>query len=447
MTSNSSSKSFNKLTTKGRRIIQHEQFEFIFKRHNIFYDTYKCRSFHKEKCPAFINVFKNGRIDKGAEHNHDSPSMDNAVVEEAINKMKNGIILSSTTTSSVIRDVIFEMPLEEMSRLPSEESLKQTLRRHFNKYYKKNSSGMPEDLVEHMLYDSGMSEENRVLIFGHKEMGAALESSDIWMAEGIYTATPTPFYQLYVLHFVKNGAAHAAVFGLLTGKTVEMYTKFLQVTKEKFNISNRSRVVLVNFESAAINAFQAVFPESRLLGCFFHFKQAIIKSLQRYALKTKYEKDPQFRKNIKLFFALSMLPLDDVKKGYEAVSKEIAGQVACKRFVKYFHETFMSGGLFPPSFWNHRQSVLEGIPKATNFIEGWHNGLTYSFGLRKRPLFQFLVTLHKEMEYTRTKFHNPSPPSNKKKLILAKKLKKMIQAYDPQTSNTMFFLKAVTYVV
>ncbi|XP_055380886.1 uncharacterized protein LOC129611659 [Condylostylus longicornis] len=110
--------------------------------------------------------------------------------------MKNAMLYSMTTPNSVIMDVTFRMSVEERSRLPSEESVKKALRRPFNSHYKKNSSGMPEDLVQHILYDSGVSEANRILIFAHEEMAAGLESADIWMADGIFAVAPQPFFKM-----------------------------------------------------------------------------------------------------------------------------------------------------------------------------------------------------------------------------------------------------------
>ena len=51
------------------------------------------------------------------------------------------------------------------------------------------------------------------------------------------------------------------------------------------------KVILKDFERAAMNAVNHVFPEVCVIGCSFHSRQALMRRDQQEGLKSVYEKD------------------------------------------------------------------------------------------------------------------------------------------------------------
>ncbi|KAF0990029.1 hypothetical protein HZS_2207 [Henneguya salminicola] len=45
-------------------------------------------------------------------------------------------------------------------------------------------------------------------------------------------------------------------------------------------------IVAMNFEKALISAVNHEFPESRVMGCYFHFKQALHRKLKKYRVSS-----------------------------------------------------------------------------------------------------------------------------------------------------------------
>ena len=56
------------------------------------------------------------------------------------------------------------------------------------------------------------------------------------------------------------------------------------------------KLVLLDFEKAAISAVKEVFPDCQVIGCYFHFIQALWKNIQNKGLTTEYRSDPYFKK-------------------------------------------------------------------------------------------------------------------------------------------------------
>ena len=81
------------------------------------------------------------------------------------------------------------------------------------------------------------------------------------------------------------------------------------------NIHLNPRVIMVDFEKAAINAFRIHFPNAEIKGCWFHFTQAIHrKSKQIIGNKSSYIHKEWLAK----FYALALTPITHLR---EALAK------------------------------------------------------------------------------------------------------------------------------
>ena len=64
--------------------------------------------------------------------------------------------------------------------------------------YKSTSKGQ-----QFLLYDSGIHQTNRLLIFGTHQMLNLLRDTSNWYADGTFKVVPIQFYQLYTIHVRK----------------------------------------------------------------------------------------------------------------------------------------------------------------------------------------------------------------------------------------------------
>lgn len=76
----------------------------------------------------------------------------------------------------------------------------------------------------------------------------------------------------------------------------------------------KPKQINVDFELAAINAASEVFPNAKVQGCNFHFKQSIIRNLNSIGLKKRYESDVKFAHEVRQLMAIAFLPEEKVSK-------------------------------------------------------------------------------------------------------------------------------------
>ena len=64
-------------------------------------------------------------------------------------------------------------------------------------------------------------------------------------------------------------------------------------------------------------------------------------------------------------------------------------------FASYFERTWIGTAASPSVFdkflWNQYDSVLAGLPRSNNLVEGWHNGFRSLMGVSNPTLWTFLT--------------------------------------------------------
>ncbi len=68
-------------------------------------------------------------------------------------------------------------------------------------------------------------------------------------------------------------------YALLPNKTQETYTRLLRGLTTRGVVLNPT-TVMTDFELAAQNAFEEVFPNVQLTGCYFHLTQSVWRNVQ-----------------------------------------------------------------------------------------------------------------------------------------------------------------------
>jgi len=109
------------------------------------------------------------------------------------------------------------------------------------------------------------------------------------------------------------------VFALMTNQTENSY-KIMFTALNNFAIEhninfkdNSDLEIITDFEIAAINAINDVFPFSMHSACFFHFSQNIYRHIQKEGLTTKYIEDLNFNLFCLHLPALAFLPVSKVR--------------------------------------------------------------------------------------------------------------------------------------
>ena len=136
-----------------------------------------------------------------------------------------------------------------------------------------------------LIYDSG-PESERILIFATQQNLEMLESSQYWLADGTFKISPELFSQVYVVHALRggpdplqNGHLLPSLFVLLPNKIQNTYSRMWHQIKILCPNAHPSQMIM-DFEKAALNSFEQVWPDTFLKCCFFHLTQNIWRKVQ-----------------------------------------------------------------------------------------------------------------------------------------------------------------------
>ena len=148
-------------------------------------------------------------------------------------------------------------------------------------------------LPEILLFDSGVGDVERLLIFGTTQMLKRLRDSNSWFAGATFKVVLSQFFQLYTLHCEKDGCIIPCIYALTTNKSEIAYNKLFSKLVELEPDLNPTRII-ANFEKAAINALEDQFI-SLISECFFHLSQNLYRQIHSKGLTTKYLEDEESR--------------------------------------------------------------------------------------------------------------------------------------------------------
>ena len=129
----------------------------------------------------------------------------------------------------------------------------------------------------------------RILGFANPQLLGLLRDKNVsCYFDGTFDCTPLPFKQTLILMVKDNRtASYVPVFYiLLEGKSEHVYKAALkQILLEQESFTPGE--IHCDFERGLINAIQCVFPKSPIVGCLFHFKQAIHRKLKELAISSE----------------------------------------------------------------------------------------------------------------------------------------------------------------
>lgn len=294
------------VTTKNKRCLIFYDYKYCLKRQNGNSIYWSCRV---DKCSASIStsgsvVIKiNGKKAETASHDiiknshaevdhklfsEEMVTVTNAVADMKL-KVKNGETVKKVYTQSqnkFLKDT--NDPELTAQRFPNLISIKTSLYNEQRKVYPKlpnslddlNLSGQFTKTVldgRYLVKDVKVGVD-RIAVFASDVGIEILCKSKRDHADGTFDITPPLFKQVYLIHGWYRGKMFPCVIILLTGKSFELYKMAIQIIKDQAlenGLQWAPKSVMLDFEQASIKAFKHHFPETRMIGCFFHYSQCL----------------------------------------------------------------------------------------------------------------------------------------------------------------------------
>ena len=187
--------------------------------------------------------------------------------------------------------------------------------------------------------------------------------------DGTFKTSPQLFHQMVTVHGVfRDGWNITLLFAVLPGKTQTHYEELFQKISD-FGIKPSS--VLCDYEKAMINTVKKTWSNTTPRRCFFHMKKALWRNMQFHNLMPEYQTDGSpVRIALNMIGGLAFVHLDDVQSSWNMILQSLPDCI--ESFKEYFERTWIGNqatpSVFPPEVWNHHNSVVACLPRATELI-------------------------------------------------------------------------------
>ena len=285
-----------------------------------------------------------------------------------------------------------------ITKLPKTESIKRMIRVHKNGPERIINPATASEIhileryrvtpkgESFLLFDSGVGDNSRIIIFATPKMFSILRDSQRWYADGTFKVVPQQFNQLNTLHAEKNGT------------TYDRISRKLLEIEPALNPTH----IMVDFEKTSINALEEHFL-AEVSGCFFHFFQNIFRKIQLKGLTNQYMEDFEFAVTMRMLPSLAFVPEHDVSDCFLILMADFP-QCAVE-IAEYFEETYIGKRLpdqtrriptFPIRMWNMHHRVIDKTARTNNAVEGWHNAFQSSISCSHPSFPKFVKLLQRE---------------------------------------------------
>lgn len=405
------------------------------------------------------------------QHTHEG-NISYSLARNAVGEMKDNMSGIGATPSSSQGAVAGTLPDHVLMALPKRATLNRALQRHRKKLAAATNGGLglPQLPVDHdfnipaswtdmVLFDSGPGTD-RMILLGCEALLDGLARADIWIADGTFSVVPSLFFQLYSIHFqFGEGINPVGLYCLLRNKTNEAYTRMLTALHNLIPAASPHKI-LIDFERAAITAFENAYPLAVVTGCYFHLTQCVLRKVNEIGMKTAYENDDDVRSSVRCLAALAFVPVGDVGEAFDILADNMPPHDHMNELVSFFEHTYIRGrrlrgrnatfgpALFTVDTWNQRDSAIDGIARTTNSVEGWHHGLQTLFHCHHPTMWTFLDGLKQDMQKQKALLlqgaAGATHPKSKKYRDLTERVSKAVVAYG--RTEVLTYLRAMAHL-
>lgn len=155
-----------------------------------------------------------------------------------------------------------------------------------------------------------LGDEKIIGFASSKCLNVLFESNDVFI-DGTFDVAPKPFKQVVTVHAMYSENAIACAYFLATSKKEIVYTTIFQRLKSlavECNKNFEPMFIHSDYEKAILSSIKKVFRNTRSVGCYFHFLQAITKKINKFGWKSKIFADPSLRRLKTIMKGIPLLP-------------------------------------------------------------------------------------------------------------------------------------------
>jgi hypothetical protein len=237
--------------------------------------------------------------------------------------------------------------------------------------------------------------DERILIWGSEESISVLRQNGQIFIDGTFCIVPRDFYQcVVIMAFDPTVALYVpCIWSLLSGKSELQYCTFLHEVVVLLDYRWSPKVCVVDFERGLIGAVNYEFTKTKIVGCFFHFKQALYRKMK----KMKLPEDEMCICLQNMGF-LTVIPKEEIEIAISFLELLLPDSSYWKMFWKYFRNTWMVR--FSPTLWKSSEVGIEEMERRTNnALERYNRRLNERFSTAHPNIGTFIEGLRNEEMY------------------------------------------------
>ena len=438
-------------TEKNKPLLLLNGFNYTIDRSTDKKTYWKCEYSRTVKCKGRVHTDLNQTtiLSDSTEHNHPASAV-NVEIRLFQENIRTRAVNTTESTQHVVDHCLSNASDQMVARLPNFKYVKRTVQRQRQKNdlpkipQDKSFAVVPPSLTittrdePFLQFDSG-SGDHRVLIFASPNQLDILSEAEEILIDGTFKVTPTIFTQLYTIHGVYRNGVFPLVFALLSDKQQQTYQKLINELR-RLCPSWNPKSVMVDFEKAAINAFEATFNSTAnqisISGCFFHLQKSILRKIQDLGWKSNYETDSKFAYDVNKIGALAFLQPGDVQQGFDDLYGALPSTF--EPLLDYFEDTYIgrrkpngrATPRYPIGLWNMHRRTLDDAMRTNNQAEAWHRRFNSVIDCEHPSLWVFIQSLRKEENYIHCQIvkvnAGQSSQQSKKYLDYNKRLKTLL---------------------
>lgn len=388
-------------TTRGKRKLLHDGYAYIMDRQRDKVIYWRCEL--KGKCKGRVRTVNEELDGTMTPHEH-PPNAGRIHALKTVNTIKQRARDSEETTSTVIQNCLSTYPIDAACALPKKETLARSVRRQRTDHIQ-DGNVLTDELKSTLRGDDFvLHDSDGLLILTTARNLDLLSMKEHWLCDGTFDSAPLGF-QLYTIHVTLSETCTVPlVYAIAREKSQQMYEQIFSTLKEKRPHLNPLSFT-IDYERAAINAINRIFPNANVYGCYFHFGQCLWRKIQNLGLQAWYN-DPANTNLIKSIQALAFVPVPQVIESFQALLETIDDETddVLGDFLTYFETTWIGAlqrgrrrrPLFSLEMWNVHDRQAEGLPRTTNSLEGWHRSFSQRVSIKHPTICRLVSKIRKE---------------------------------------------------
>ena len=197
-----------------------------------------------------------------------------------------------------------------------------------------------------------------------------------------------------------------------------LFSQLKNVAAEN-NIELNPKTIHIDFEKDVIKAIQLHFPNAKIIGCHFHFTNAIYKQVVELGLITVFRENKKFKLWICSLMCFPFLMLGDIDDTFEAMLNlrsqmelEEVDDRKLDQFIDYFRRTWLNDKChFSRKIWN---LYGEKSSRTNNICESYNHQINGKIISSNSNIYKVITVVQKAESLASTSYERVNVGQEKK---------------------------------